>query len=150
MYIHNTHTLYYPTQNIITQQQLGSGAQYPGSLLSAHDDAVVVNMNYRLETFGFAAFEEQYQNGESTGNFGLLDQQEAIKWVHEVRTYTYTGLWSGAISGLSTTPRRDPPTPGGGLRRQARRPVHAGGLVSKKNDNNSEQSEIIENIDEYR
>ncbi|KAK9880890.1 hypothetical protein WA026_013217 [Henosepilachna vigintioctopunctata] len=42
-------------------------------------DVVVVVVNYRLGAFGFLSTEDDV----ITGNFGLKDQQLAIKWVHK-------------------------------------------------------------------
>ncbi len=46
---------------------------------------VVVSMNYRLGVFGFLAHPElTAESGHSaSGNYGLLDQTAALKWVHE-------------------------------------------------------------------
>lgn len=56
---------------------------YEGSKLSAAGDVVVVVANYRLGPFGFAAhpaLAAQNPSGTS-GNWGLLDQREAMRWV---------------------------------------------------------------------
>ncbi|MDR3418376.1 MAG: carboxylesterase family protein [Nevskia sp.] len=63
----------------------GSGKDYDASLLSVRGDVVVVTINYRLGAFGFLALpglrdEDPHQ---STGNYGLLDQQQALRWVHD-------------------------------------------------------------------
>jgi para-nitrobenzyl esterase len=51
----------------------------------AHKGVVVVSMNYRLGIFGF--FSHPQLTAESShhasGNYGLLDQAAALKWVHE-------------------------------------------------------------------
>ncbi|KAL1985877.1 hypothetical protein VTN96DRAFT_7255 [Rasamsonia emersonii] len=64
----------------------GSGdvKTYDGSGL-AIKDIVVVTTNYRLGAFGFLAHPElSAESGHnSSGNYGLLDQQFALKWVHE-------------------------------------------------------------------
>lgn len=46
---------------------------------------VVVSMNYRLGIFGFFAHPELAKESEhhASGNYGLLDQLAAIKWVHD-------------------------------------------------------------------
>ncbi len=57
-------------------------ADYSGEGL-AREGIVVVNMAYRLGVFGFFADAElaaESPNG-STGNYGLLDQIEALRWV---------------------------------------------------------------------
>jgi para-nitrobenzyl esterase len=51
----------------------------------AHRGVIVVSMNYRLGIFGFYSHPDL--TAESThfasGNYGLLDQAAALKWVHE-------------------------------------------------------------------
>ena len=57
---------------------------YSGASL-AHDGVVVVNMGYRLGVFGYFADEAlaaESPNG-TTGNYGLLDQIAALKWVQD-------------------------------------------------------------------
>lgn len=41
-------------------------------------DIVLVTINYRLDIFGFISTEDS----EAPGNYGLLDQATALKWVH--------------------------------------------------------------------
>jgi para-nitrobenzyl esterase len=51
----------------------------------AHQGVVIVSMNYRLGIFGF--FSHPGLTAESahhaSGNYGLMDQAAALKWVHE-------------------------------------------------------------------
>ena len=51
----------------------------------AREGVIVVNMGYRLGVFGFFADEELAGESENhtTGNYGLLDQIMALKWVQE-------------------------------------------------------------------
>src|SRR6201996_2299461 len=64
--------------------QAGSGkeAMYDGARLAAHG-AVVVSINYRLGVLGYLALPEL--SAESplgvSGNYGLLDQIEALRWI---------------------------------------------------------------------
>jgi para-nitrobenzyl esterase len=64
--------------------QEGSGAVdvYNGSHL-AHRGLVVVTINYRLGIFGFLAHPElsAESKSKSSGNYGMLDQIEALRWV---------------------------------------------------------------------
>ena len=56
---------------------------YHGHGLAQGGDVLVVTVNYRLAIFGFLATEglvEEDPNG-SAGNYGLLDQVAALKWV---------------------------------------------------------------------
>ena len=49
----------------------------------ARSGVVAVNMAYRLGVFGFYADEELLKEDGTTGNYGLLDQIAALKWVKE-------------------------------------------------------------------
>lgn len=61
----------------------GAGFLYQGAHLAAHD-VVVVTINYRLGVLGFAAG-EALRDDESgaAGNWGLLDQVAALRWVRD-------------------------------------------------------------------
>ena len=61
-----------------------SEARQDGSHL-AQQGVIVVSMNYRLGVFGFFVNQElATESGHnSAGNYGLLDQLEALKWVHD-------------------------------------------------------------------
>ena len=62
----------------------GGTATYDGASLAARGDVVVVTINYRVGAFGFLRLTE-LTNGRipATGNEGLLDQVQALKWVQE-------------------------------------------------------------------
>jgi len=65
---------------------LGAGAQheYDGRNLSEAARAVVVTINYRLGALGFAAhpaLAAEDAGWPTAGNYGLLDQIEAMRWV---------------------------------------------------------------------
>jgi para-nitrobenzyl esterase len=56
---------------------------YDGSKLAA-DGAVVVTMNYRLGALGFLAHPAlAHRPGGPTGNYGLMDQIAALRWVRD-------------------------------------------------------------------
>ncbi len=67
--------------------QTGSGAEplYDGAHLAAGQDVVVVTINYRLNYYGFLAHPglSAEDPDHSSGNYGLLDQIAALKWVKE-------------------------------------------------------------------
>ncbi|XP_047238188.1 fatty acyl-CoA hydrolase precursor, medium chain [Girardinichthys multiradiatus] len=58
---------------------LGSASMYDGSALAAYQDVVVVMIQYRLGLLGFFSTGDELM----PGNFGLLDQIQALKWVKE-------------------------------------------------------------------
>lgn len=49
----------------------------------ARDGVVAVNIGYRLGVFGFYADEQLLEEDGTTGNYGLLDQTMALKWVRD-------------------------------------------------------------------
>jgi para-nitrobenzyl esterase len=49
----------------------------------ARKGIVFVSLNYRVGIFGFFAHPDLSSDGEKSGNFGLLDQLAALKWVKE-------------------------------------------------------------------
>ena len=60
----------------------GAGSYYDGEAL-AKKGAVVVTVNYRLGVFGFLAHPDLSKESDhnSSGNYGLLDQMAALRWV---------------------------------------------------------------------
>jgi para-nitrobenzyl esterase len=66
-------------------QGAGSYEMYDGAPLAGNEDVVVVTINYRLGFFGFLAMPELAKEdpNHSTGNYGILDQIAALKWVSE-------------------------------------------------------------------
>jgi len=63
----------------------GSMSTYSGERLAAEKDVVVVTINYRLGPFGFLSLPElaAQDPDNSSGNYGLLDQVEALQWVRD-------------------------------------------------------------------
>jgi para-nitrobenzyl esterase len=59
----------------------GSIPIYDGANLAAKD-VIVVTVNYRLDVFGFLAHPELAREAGSTGNYGLMDLAEALRWVN--------------------------------------------------------------------
>jgi para-nitrobenzyl esterase len=62
----------------------GAAEQYDPSRLVTEGDAVVVTVNYRQGLFGSMAHPALDEGGETTsGNYGLEDQQAALRWIGE-------------------------------------------------------------------
>jgi para-nitrobenzyl esterase len=57
----------------------GSGSEYDAHILAETQDVIVVTINYRLGALGFLSHPAF---GDESGNFGFLDQQTALRWVH--------------------------------------------------------------------
>lgn len=58
----------------------GAGSDYDGRVLAREQGVVVITVNYRLGPFGFLAAPGLLE-GRTVGNYGLLDQQAALRWV---------------------------------------------------------------------
>ncbi|XP_077607495.1 liver carboxylesterase 1 [Crocuta crocuta] len=58
---------------------LGGSSTYSGLVLSAHENVVVVTIQYRLGIWGFFSTGDEH----SLGNWGHLDQVAALRWVQE-------------------------------------------------------------------
>lgn len=80
---------------------------YDGAELARGGDVVVVNINYRLGALGYLATEALAEEGAgSSGNYGLRDQMEALRWVQsnilafggDPENVTVFGESAGAIS----------------------------------------------------
>ena len=63
----------------------GSASGYDGTALAEAHDVVVVAIQYRLGAFGFLGGEalRTRDPSGSTGNWGLLDNVAALKWLSE-------------------------------------------------------------------
>ncbi|XP_035999250.1 neuroligin-2b isoform X1 [Fundulus heteroclitus] len=57
----------------------GSGNMFDGSVLAAYGNVIVVTMNYRIGVLGFLSTADQ----SAKGNYGLLDQIQALRWLNE-------------------------------------------------------------------
>ncbi|KAI1902555.1 hypothetical protein AGOR_G00017080 [Albula goreensis] len=57
----------------------GTGNMFDGSVLAAYGNVIVVTMNYRLGVLGFLSTGDQW----AKGNYGLLDQIQALRWLNE-------------------------------------------------------------------
>ncbi|MCP2014186.1 para-nitrobenzyl esterase [Deinococcus sp. HSC-46F16] len=60
----------------------GAGSDYDARVLAREQGAVVVTINYRLGPLGFLAA-PGLVDSRGAGNYGLLDQQAALRWVRE-------------------------------------------------------------------
>lgn len=62
----------------------GSELRYDGESMS-RKGIVSITVNYRLGVFGFMAHPDLTQESphHASGNYGLMDQTEAIRWVHK-------------------------------------------------------------------
>jgi len=67
---------------------IGAGANYDPSRLALEQDRVVVTVNFRLGALGWLAHPGFEAEGEGIGgNWGLMDQQAALRWVEENISY---------------------------------------------------------------
>src|ERR1700694_1728996 len=62
----------------------GSEPRYDGESM-AHKGIVAITVNYRLGVFGFLAHPELTKESphHASGNYGLMDQIAALKWVRD-------------------------------------------------------------------
>lgn len=58
---------------------LGGASMYDGRVLAAHENVVVVTIQYRLGIWGFFSTGDEH----CRGNWGHLDQLAALRWVQE-------------------------------------------------------------------
>jgi para-nitrobenzyl esterase len=80
----------------------GAGADYDGSRLAREGRVVVVTLNYRLGALGFLAEPVVMAASHDVANFGLLDQQLALRWVKQ-NIAAFGGLRSGVtLAGQSS------------------------------------------------
>uniref|UniRef100_A0A3B3UEC6 Carboxylic ester hydrolase n=1 Tax=Poecilia latipinna TaxID=48699 RepID=A0A3B3UEC6_9TELE len=81
---------------------MGAASQYDGSSFTAYENIVTVIIQYRLGILGFLSTGDEH----AKGNWGLLDQLAALRWVQEnieafggdPQSVTIAGESAGAIS----------------------------------------------------
>ncbi|MEV4111931.1 carboxylesterase/lipase family protein [Nonomuraea sp. NPDC049695] len=84
----------------------GAGHLYDARRLAAQGKVIVVTVNYRLNAFGFLAHPALHDADGLSGNYGLADQQAALRWVRrnaaafggDPHNVTLFGESSGAVS----------------------------------------------------
>ena len=84
----------------------GAGSEYDAARLAKAAGAVVVTPNYRLGGLGFLSSTALDTRRAVSGNYGLMDQTEALRWVRrnirafggDRRTVTLMGQSAGARS----------------------------------------------------
>jgi para-nitrobenzyl esterase len=84
----------------------GSSRDYDGARLATGGGVIVVTVNYRLGALGFLSTPALDAEGTTSGNYGLLDQAGALRWVQrnvarfggDPRRVTLAGQSSGARS----------------------------------------------------
>jgi carboxylesterase type B len=59
----------------------GASNQHDGTFLVDANRMIVVTINYRLGVFGFLGHPALTQEAGQSGNYGLMDQQAALRWV---------------------------------------------------------------------
>ncbi|WAL63811.1 carboxylesterase family protein [Amycolatopsis cynarae] len=84
----------------------GAGSDYDPARLAVTGRVVVVTVNYRLGALGFLAHRDLGGGDVWSGNYGLADQQMALRWVRDnieafggdARNVTLFGQSAGAFS----------------------------------------------------
>ena len=61
----------------------GASNDYDATKLAAQGKLVVVTFNYRLNLFGFLAHPALEKKGQPGGNYGVMDMQAVLRWVHQ-------------------------------------------------------------------
>ncbi|MDN3353489.1 carboxylesterase family protein [Actinomadura sp. DC4] len=61
----------------------GSGSLYGARRLAEGGNVIVVTLNYRLGVFGFLAHPALDDGADKSGDYGLEDQQAALRWVRD-------------------------------------------------------------------
>jgi para-nitrobenzyl esterase len=87
----------------------GGSTGYDPRALVVDGGVVVVSVNYRLNVFGFFSHPAINAEGHAAGNYGIIDQQLALRWVQrniaqfggDPRNVTIFGESAGGISVLT-------------------------------------------------
>ena len=66
-----------------SQQGVGEQILYDGRRLTEAHDVVVVTINYRLGALGYLVHSELEDGDAPSGNYGILDQIQALEWVQD-------------------------------------------------------------------
>lgn len=94
----------------------GSEYRYDGESMARNEGIVTVTVNYRLGVFGFFAYPALTRESphHAAGNYGLLDQVQALRWVRkniaafggDPNAVTIAGESAGSmsVSGLMASP----------------------------------------------
>jgi para-nitrobenzyl esterase len=61
----------------------GTAPGFDGTKLAQAEDVVVVTINHRLGAFGFMSFDGSDERFADSGNAGLLDVMQALRWVRD-------------------------------------------------------------------
>lgn len=61
----------------------GESNDYDGSKLAKRGNVIVVTFNYRVGAFGFLSHPAINAEGHPYANYGIMDQQAALRWVKE-------------------------------------------------------------------
>lgn len=61
--------------------QFGEPEPYNGSALASQHGIIYASIAYRTGPIGFMAFETDVAQGETTGNWGMLDMQSGLRWL---------------------------------------------------------------------
>lgn len=59
----------------------GESEDYDGGKLASRGDVIVVTLNYRFGALGFLSHPALNQEGHAAVNYGIMDQQFALRWV---------------------------------------------------------------------
>ena len=63
-----------------------------------HQDVMAIGINYRLGAWGWFYLNEKEEDQDWQGNWGLLDQQAGLKWVH-----SFAGIFGGDKNKVTLT-----------------------------------------------